>query len=1777
MKRKAVVALFISAVMIISDYAALAYYGQEVNLMEDSNADYKYTAPPATGFIDQDETVEDPQFGMEWFMSPQKFQTNRRGAHTSYVPYADDDEALRADRKNSKWYRSLSSSAQGEGRQNNPDWKFKLVYSPQQVNETIYNYFNPSGTWKDEYNVSDFYKEDFIPDETWQNIVVPSNWQVDAYNKDVSPFNDYPIYRNYYYPWDGIEWNGVKEGYQQIAPRNYNPVGHYIREFEIPSDWDGREILLNFEGVESAYYIWVNGEYVGYDEDSYSGAEFDITPYVNIGGKNKIALRVYRWSDASIAEDQDFIRLSGIFRDCYITSVPKIHIRDFKIDTLFNDGDYTKSTYKIRANIENIGGQPDDGYSIRARLFDADGNEIKSVTAPVGDFDSNTAEEFYGAYEDDYCLVNPESEVIISTEIDSPKLWSAESPYLYTSVLTLEKDGEVVETVSAKTGFREIVNRNNSLLTINGERLYLRGVNRHEINPDTGRYIPEELMRKDLELMKENNINAVRTAHYSNDPLWLELCDEYGIYVMDECNIESHGDWNNTVGNHKINTERTDWTENLKDRVTRLVHRDYNHASVIMWSVGNESGDGYNIERCIDRFRDLDTSRPVHYCGEKDYLNITSEMYTYPDLVAATAKYGSKPYIICEYEHSMGNSGGGLYNYTEVFENNERAQGGFIWDMIDQSLWTKPKKQFSTKDKDFVVEPSGELLENGAAEYLAFGGDWGDQKNDGAFSGNGFITADRTELPTAANIRYEYRPIKVSRDSESGIFYLKNLNLFTRSSEYSASFTLLEDTKILAENISFETDVAPGETGEIQIPYTDYMPDVAKAGAKYYLNINFAKADINGCIETSDNQIELDVNALQTIGKDIDALTDDLKVEDSESNVIVSNGELRVSIDKSTGYITEYTYNGMELIAENDGPAPSMARALLANFQNAGVWKNAIKNYRSADESPQNVSVSVNEGKGYTDVEVNSTLTSSSQNTPCSISYRIMSDGSIYITQTLVPMSSDQFVPQIGMKMTIPSAFENMTYFGRGGRQGQMESYADRKKAYPMGLYKTTVTNRFSRYLKTQECGNTTDVYWAAFTDDYGNGIMASGDKLDLKALHYTFDQLMDSRHPENMKPNDNITLEINLAQMGVGGYDPGFQKWLCEDEYILNTGEEYKYSYTLMPVTGQSDDELNEMSKNVITEPVEIDIEGCDGIRIENATGDASGITADITADEDTELNVFAAVYESDGKLRNVLMKNITFSLGVTEHVSFNADIPNGFGVRMYIWDKDMKPYAGRKTPVPEETEAVEDTSKIQFEDNFRSDWTSDPAAFMLEDDGTISIDATKSGDIFYFGVQYLGGINSLTVRMSNKQNSGMDFYAVDTGGKEITLMTKDEVKALLTEDNLIASTGKISTGNYSAYTEITVPIKTSVSGTTGIFGVVRTYNSAWGGRWDWISFSEDEAPTQTPTENPTIEPTVQPTSEPDIDDTLSFNAIGADTVKGGGMFDMGTVSADDYANWKSGTGKHEIITFSTDKTAENYIDISMLSTAELLYSTNNNYCYFTLYIDDIPITGQESVPKTGWESYSSITVKTDIPEDIDLGEHTLYYEHFRYEDENKTEMSNSWAINIAGISFFADDQSDFEIPQPDPEKDYGIWENTENGTKYRFHKDALTVTTNTEEKHFRADRNDIWGTEEGSYWLVDGKQGDMFWIDGGAETDLSGYSSIGLSVAAEGGGAVIDMYIGEYHTAEFIIDSASESWNEFSIVSSEIKENSISGPVRFEIREAEDKVHISHIIFTK
>jgi beta-galactosidase len=1021
------------------------------------------------------DTFPDPEIdttrapgGDEWNASPRLFQVNREAAHATLMPYATLSAALVGDRTRSIYTHSL-----------NGKWKFNIADRPR---DKVEGFFRP------DFDVSG-----------WDDITVPGNWQLQGY--------DYPIYTNITYPWTGYE-----KPTPPNAPTVYNPVGAYRTTFTRPN-WGGRQISVVFDGVESAFYLWVNGGYVGYSEDSYTPAEFDITNFVK-KGENTIAVEVYRWSDGSWLEDQDFIRLSGIFRDVYLYSTPKVHIRDFTAVTDL-DAQYRDATLQIEADVKNFTAAEINGYTVETALFDASGEMVlASESEPLS------------------AGGNSEVTIVQSRPMTNPHKWSAESPYLYTLVLSLrDPAGTLLETESAKVGFREFELLDGKM-TINGKRILFKGTDRHEIHPDLGRAVDYETMVRDVELMKQFNLNAVRTSHYPNNPLWYELCDEYGLYLIDETNLETHG--------VRDDVPRSDdaWRENVVDRIRSMVERDKNHPSILLWSLGNEAGSGNVFTSMAEWAHQNDPTRLIHYEGDNGAADVQSYMYPGVDTVAGWNN-GSKPLVLCEYAHAMGNSVGNLFKYMDAFKRNPNAQGGFIWDWVDQGL----------RHED--------------TNYFDYGGDWGDNPNDDNFCANGMVHTDRTVQPELWEVKKVYQDIQVKdRDVANGQVEIVNEFLFTNLNQYEGIWRLMADAEVIQEEALSADDmnIEPQQSSVVTLDIN--TPDLT-AGVEYWLDFSFRlKEDTlwaNAGHEIAAEQFQMPYNtpAMPSVN---DLSMEGLSVNDAAGNVTIDGSDFQVVFDKSTGTISSFEYNGIPLLKK--GPVPNFWRAPIDNDwgnqmpSRTGTWKNA-----GAQRQTSNVTVT-EVSSDEVRISVAFTLPTSSPSQFEAV-YTVYGSGDIVVSAELTPGNSLPEIPEVGMMLTVPEGFETVTWYGRGPE----ENYQDRRTGSHVGLYSRSVDDMYVAYAEPQETGNRTDVRFVTLTNDQGVGIAAFGMPLmEINALHYTPNELERAKHPYELVRDDDITLRLNYRQMGVGGDN----SWGARphDEFILWSDKTYSYSFRLAPVS---------------------------------------------------------------------------------------------------------------------------------------------------------------------------------------------------------------------------------------------------------------------------------------------------------------------------------------------------------------------------------------------------------------------------------------------------------------------------------------------------------------------------------------------------------------------------------------------------------------------------------
>lgn len=1024
--------------------------------------------PPANGYP-------------EWNNNPDIFQLNRLPAHAHMMHFATEAEALINDHASSSFYKSLNGS-----------WKFSFAETPEQ-------------------RIKHFYTTDYDA-SSWDNIDVPSHWQLQGY--------DYPQYTNVNYPWSVLE----PELRAPFAPAKYNPVGSYITSFTVPQEWSGMPVFISLQGVESAFYIWVNGDLVGYSEDTFTPADFDLTPYL-IPGENKLAVEVYRWCDASWLEDQDFWRMSGIFRDVYLYAAPPVHIADFSVQGTLDD-DYRNGELKVQAVLENENEAAVHSMQLSASLYQ-NGRLLQEKSISISE------------------LVQSRTAFSLEMHVDHPLQWSAEIPNLYAVVLSLKSSaGNCLDAVSCRTGFRRFEIKD-GLMKINGKRIVLKGVNRHEFSSSKGRAIGKEEMIRDIELMKAYNINAVRTSHYPNQSAWYELCDEYGLYVIDEANLETHGTWQygqGTVNETNVPGNNPAWTENVLDRCNSMLQRDKNHPSIIIWSLGNESFGGTNFIAMYDFLKKADPTRLVHYEGvfhareSEAASDIESTMYIKPWAVEEYAKTNpKKPYIICEYSHAMGNSCGGLHLYWELFERYDILQGAFIWDWIDQAILTKT---------------------NDGVEYLAYGGDFGETPNDGNFCGNGLIFADRAVSPKLEEVKRCYQNVKFEAvDLAKGTIRLTNLFLFTNLNHHSLRWTVtLNGTA--SENGVMPLALAAGESMELTIPFSILQaPPLQEVILTVSLIRNEATAWAPAGHEEAWEQFIITPYFASMLHAP--AKQDDSLVVNTDNNMLQIEGcNFSIMFNRSNGDLISYMAEGKEFLLE---PArPNFWRASTDNDrgnklpERSEVWKTAHDKRRLIHFDWQ-------QSNGYVVITAKYAIAT----TPVSgllLEYRIQTDGMIHVQEQFNPGEGLPEIPEIGLMFILDQRLDTIAWYGRGPH----ENYWDRKTSAKVGQYSGTVQDQFTPYLRPQECGNKTDVRFGSLTEGLnGTGLRFEGDNLvEVCVLPWTPGELEASDHMYKLPQSNKSVLRINYKQMGVGGDDSWDAR--THEAFILPSNRTYSFGFTI-------------------------------------------------------------------------------------------------------------------------------------------------------------------------------------------------------------------------------------------------------------------------------------------------------------------------------------------------------------------------------------------------------------------------------------------------------------------------------------------------------------------------------------------------------------------------------------------------------------------------------------
>ena len=969
---------------------------------------------------------------------------NRAEPRAYFVPHVDRETALRGERGQSPLFKLLNGT-----------WKFHYADVPADRPE-------------------DFTVEQFDASE-WDEVNVPCSWQMQGYGR--------PHYTNVVYPWP------------VDPPRvpTENPVGTYRRSFTLPAGWDESEVFLRFEGVDSAFNLYVNGAEVGFSKGSRLPAEFDITDFVR-PGRNTIGVQVFTWSDGSYLEDQDHWWLSGIFRDVYLLAAPPVHVFDYTVRTDL-DADYRDGILSVECDVRLSNGRQTDGWTIEGTLLSPEGEEVARLST-----DSFTVDE------DDPTVVN------LETRVDNPGKWSAENPVLYTLLLSLhDADGTAVEYIGDRVGFRKIEIAGDNFL-VNGVPVMLKGVNRHDHDPDLGKAVSRGGMVHDLILMKRHNVNAVRTAHYPNDPRFLELCDEFGLYVIDETDLESHGF--GPLGDVSRLSDDPEWEEAYVDRIERLVKRDKNRPCVIMWSLGNEAGFGCNHRAMAQRAREIDPTRLIHYEADREteVADVYSQMYPSVDSLPGLVRRIDKPIIFCEYAHAMGNGPGMLKDYWEAFYRHERIQGGCVWDWIDQGLRKRTEE---------------------GRDYFAYGGDFGDEPNDRNFLINGLIFPDRTPSPGLKEYKKVIEPVNVeAEDLGAGRVRLQNRYDFIGLDHLNCSWSITADGNTLRSGSVPMPAVRPGGTRVMEVPIGDRpaMP----AGTECRLNLSFTLDSDTRWAERGHEvawaQFEMPWKspaAPMVSRSSMAAVT----CEERGRELRVHGEEFGLVFDTTFGRLDSWRHHGTELVLA--GPRMHFWRAPTDNDIGAeSEWREA--GLDALQHRTDDVSWDLSQDGSAADVHVRSRIAAPSHDRAyvCDYIYRIHGSGDVALSVHGVPEGDFPVLPRIGLLMRLPEALRNVEWYGRGPG----ESYPDSKEAGRVGRYCADVDDFYTPYVFPQECGNRCDVRWAALTDRRGLGLLVSGrPEFDLSAHRFRDEDLDEAEHTVELKRRAEVNLHLDYRQRPLG------------------------------------------------------------------------------------------------------------------------------------------------------------------------------------------------------------------------------------------------------------------------------------------------------------------------------------------------------------------------------------------------------------------------------------------------------------------------------------------------------------------------------------------------------------------------------------------------------------------------------------------------------------------
>lgn len=973
---------------------------------------------------------------------------------------------------------------------------------------------NLNGLWKFQYarNLAEapagFEAEDFDC-KGWEDIRVPAHIQMEGYDK--------PQYVNVQYPWDGHE--AIEPG---EIPTQFNPVASYVKYFTVPENMQGKRLFVSFQGVESGFALWCNGSYVGYSEDTFTPSEFELTSYLK-EGENKLAVQVFKWTSGSWCEDQDFFRFSGIFRDVYLYSIPDTHVSDIRIKTILND------TYD-RGNLEIV--LEAIGHGKVELILTRQGEEAARTEVEIKDGQST----------------------VVELTIEQPALWSAEQPNLYDLMIQVTDDQEQLqELIPQRVGFRRFAIED-GIMKLNGKRIVFKGVDRHEFSSRRGRVPNHDELLRDIVTMKRNNINAIRTSHYPNDSALYALCDEYGLYLIDECNMETHGMWD-MVGRgvwpieKALPGDRQEWKDLLLDRVNSMYQRDKNHPSIIIWSCGNESFGGSVIYEMSKLFHALDDTRLVHYegvCNDRRY-NDTSDMESrmYPSAAYVKdflQKDRSKPYLLCEYTHAMGNSCGGMHKYTDLTDEEPLFQGGFIWDYIDQSIYHKDRY---------------------GKEVLGYGGDFDDRPCDYNFSGNGIAYGgERMPSPKMQEVKFNYQNISIQIQDDQ--FTVINKNLFTNTDVYDCKISLTLDGRQIADT-KVDIGVEPLSQQTYQLPRWRYLtpwskeePWMATDAGEYVVTVSFVLKEDTLWAQRG-HEVAFGQGIYEIEAPQQRKPQSYMKVTDGTYNLGIKGEHFEVLFDKGGKGLVSYVYGGREMIKAI--PKPNFWRAPTDNDNGNQMpfryaqWKLASMyqlNGIPGSKEPNPVIVQETDKVTVTYTYYLPTTPESS----CEVAYTVTGDGTVHTALSYDPPKGIHDMPEFGMLFKFDADYENLTWYG----YGPAETYCDRERGGKLGIHHNKVADNIAQYLVPQECGNHTHVRRASVTDNLGRGIEFSGKELSFSALPYTPHELENAMHSYELPPVYYTVVRVALQQMGVAGDDSWGAR--THEEYLIDVTRPLKLEF---------------------------------------------------------------------------------------------------------------------------------------------------------------------------------------------------------------------------------------------------------------------------------------------------------------------------------------------------------------------------------------------------------------------------------------------------------------------------------------------------------------------------------------------------------------------------------------------------------------------------------------